>query len=599
MSKNKVVLFGFGGIADQAISYYSQEYEILCYIDKDSQKWGVTKQGIGVYGPSKLDGLEYDKVVITSMYYPEIRRQLLERGIKSSKIAVFPDNPNFRKLFFSLPISIVMTPVNFLNFFRSAIAHLQKFKPSLSNLPPLPGVYLFAINTLFWMYSTEQSLKNGLAGVSKCMGAGNYQLSNLWFNVPLSQILFRFFGTYYSVISVLLLPLTFAFQTMASPGSFFVLIFLMFSSPISHSIAFVTGRYHSAAWIFFCLFILYHNDDNFILCSISFLAISLLSSTVLLLTVISSMALIMSSTSIFMPTTMVPGILYIAIHLLYIFARSSNFSSTSLLNTFKGIGAIKKNVKYERKIQGLSVTDKFLSIIYFPYFYFFYHSFSDFPILSAVACATLIFNSIKLRFLDTQTAHFFLFLSLLIEFSLAGFQPLHATVILPFCLLPTLFKTGSTSNAKPIRVFRPIDLNPEINMACRFLEPIPPDSRVLVLFKDPCGSYEKLLDGFRESLELLLYAGIKKNLVIFPNWQVLFQNNKIKDSGFWINSEHTLASLANLWNFDYVIYDKFDFKNEVSSHAKISRNKFISTIPLHDKWSRMHLVKPSWEIAKL
>jgi len=599
LKKNKIVLFGFGGIADQAISYYSLEYEILCYIDKDSQKWGVSKQGIKVYGPSKLNVLEYDKVVITSMYYPEIRGLLLEQGIESSKIEVFPDTSSFRKLFCSIPVSIAMAPVNFLNFFRSIIAHLQTFKPSLANLPPLPGVYLFAINTLFWMYSTEQSLKNGLAGVSKCMGAGNYQLSNLWFNVPLSQILFRFFGTLYSAFSFLLLPLPFVFQAMATPESIFVLVFLIFASPISHCIAFVAGRYHNAAWIFFCLFILYHNENNFILCSISFLAISLLSSTVLLITVFSSMALMMSSTSIFMPTTMLPGILYIAIHLLYIFAKSSNFSPKSLLNPFKGIGAIKKNVRYVRKNQSLSVTDKFLSLIYIPYFSFYYISFSEFPLLSTVAATTLILNSIKLRFFDTQTAHFFLFLSLLLEFSLCGFQPLHAAFILPFCLLPSIFKTGSTSNAKPIRVFRPINLNPEIKMACRFLEPIPSNSRVLVLFKDPDGSYEKLLSGFRESLELLLYAGIKKNLIIFPNWQVLFQNNKVEDSGFWINSEHTLASLANLWNFDYVIYDKFDFKKDNAPYKTITKNKFILKIPIEDKWSRMHLGKPSWEIAKL
>lgn len=599
--KNKIVLFGFGGIADQAIFYHGLENEILCYVDSDPEKWGLTKAGITVCGPQILDDLEFDGIVITSEYREEIKAMLIGKGIEPSKITCFPLIPNLLQTAFSLPISLLMTPVNFLNFLRSLWAHIKCLKASFSDLPPLPGVYLFAVNTLFWMYSTEQTMKNGIHGISKHMGTGNYQLSNLWFNVPLSQVLFRFLGVNYSAFSILFLPLPFVLTANDSIPffPFALLFFLLFSSPITQSIAFVVGRYHNPAWIFFCFFLLTFNEGSIILSSLFLLGISLFSTTVLFISVIASISLLGDSSWQFLIITMIPCFVYIGAHVLYVLIRSKKISYKYFLNTFKGIGVIKKKAKYKRLYYNLSNTDKYLIICYTGYLSLYLYYFQNLPLLSCLALVTLITNSKLFRFFDTQTVHFFLFLTLLIEFALCAYNPLHAVAILPFCLMPSLYKTGSISDSQPIRVFNPIDLNKEIQLACDFLEPIPENSRILVLFKDPGNNYEKIFNGFRESLELLLYAGIKKKLIIFPNWQAIFQNNQIDDPGFWVNSENNISSLAKIWNFDYIIFNKNEEYKFSFPYTIVTNKSLHFNLIEYDEWSRRNFKVPSWEIAKL
>ena len=121
----------------------------------------------------------------------------------------------------------------------------------------------------------------------------------------------------------------------------------------------------------------------------------------------------------------------------------------------------------------------------------------------------------------------------------------------------------------------------------------------LVLFKDPGNNYEKIFNGFRESLELLLYAGIKKKLIIFPNWQAIFQNNQIDDPGFWVNSENNLSSLTKIWNFDYVIFNKND-ENELSlPHKIVTNSRLHFNLLKYDEWSRRNLKVPSWENCEI
>ena len=94
-------------------------------------------------------------------------------------------------------------------------------------------------------------------------------------------------------------------------------------------------------------------------------------------------------------------------------------------------------------------------------------------------------------------------------------------------------------------------------------------------------------------LELLLYAGIQKKLIIFPNWRGHFQNNQTDDPGFWVNSESNISSLVKIWNFDYIIFNK-DEEYELSFPYKIVTNKSLHfNLIEYDEWveetSKFHL----------
>ena len=194
-------------------------------------------------------------------------------------------------------------------------------------------------------------MKSGIHGISKHMGTGNYQLSNLWFNVPLSQILFRLLGVNYSAFSILLLPLPFIpfsqrFYPTASPLLF--LFFLLFSSPITQSIAFVTLADIITLLGFFFVFLFLHlmKETDHSIFIVSTRNFSLQFTTVLFIAIIASISLLGDSNWQFLFITMIPCLAYIGAHILYVFIRSKKISYKYLLNTFKGIGAIKKKAKY-------------------------------------------------------------------------------------------------------------------------------------------------------------------------------------------------------------------------------------------------------------
>ena len=76
MDKTKIVLYGYGGLAKKAISFYKEKTEILLYVDGDERKWGQTDCGIRICGIEELHKLDFDLIVITSMFHHEISETL-------------------------------------------------------------------------------------------------------------------------------------------------------------------------------------------------------------------------------------------------------------------------------------------------------------------------------------------------------------------------------------------------------------------------------------------------------------------------------------------------------------------------------------------
>ena len=92
---------------------------------------------------------------------------------------------------------------------------------------------------------------------------------------------------------------------------------------------------------------------------------------------------------------------------------------------------------------------------------------------------------------------------------------------------------------------------------------------------------------------------LKKKLIIFPNWQAIFQNNQIDDPGFWVNSENNISSLAKTWNFDYIIFNKNEEYKFSFPHTIVTNKSLHFNLIEYDEWSRRNFKVPSWEIAKL
>ena len=88
--KHKIVVFGTG-------SYYReykeelQVYDIVAFLDNDTDKQWKTMDGVTVFPPDECIHLEFDYVFLLSRYDVEMREQLIKTGVPFSKIVMLSD----------------------------------------------------------------------------------------------------------------------------------------------------------------------------------------------------------------------------------------------------------------------------------------------------------------------------------------------------------------------------------------------------------------------------------------------------------------------------------------------------------------------------
>lgn len=76
----KVFLWGTGLVADEVMQRCNtlENYELLGFVDNNSEKWGDSFWGIEIFPPSILKTVEADKIVILNSSYDAIREQIVE-----------------------------------------------------------------------------------------------------------------------------------------------------------------------------------------------------------------------------------------------------------------------------------------------------------------------------------------------------------------------------------------------------------------------------------------------------------------------------------------------------------------------------------------
>jgi len=78
MKAPKAIVWGTGGTARDFLDKkgFYRDFEIIALVDNDSQKWGKRYFGYLVIEPQELNNMEYDYIIICSLYEQEIRKQL-------------------------------------------------------------------------------------------------------------------------------------------------------------------------------------------------------------------------------------------------------------------------------------------------------------------------------------------------------------------------------------------------------------------------------------------------------------------------------------------------------------------------------------------
>ena len=82
----KIIIFGMGQVYHANKNKIPNTDEIVAFIDNNEQKWGTLFDQVNVFSPKMIKTLDYDRIVLMSVYAIQMREQLLELGCKREAI---------------------------------------------------------------------------------------------------------------------------------------------------------------------------------------------------------------------------------------------------------------------------------------------------------------------------------------------------------------------------------------------------------------------------------------------------------------------------------------------------------------------------------
>lgn len=82
----KVIIFGIGEIYKKYIKSISDTDKIIAFLDNNESLWKTEINGITIYNPNNIADFMYDKIILMSSYFLEMREQLLKLGCEKEKI---------------------------------------------------------------------------------------------------------------------------------------------------------------------------------------------------------------------------------------------------------------------------------------------------------------------------------------------------------------------------------------------------------------------------------------------------------------------------------------------------------------------------------
>jgi hypothetical protein len=119
---------------------------------------------------------------------------------------------------------------------------------------------------------------------------------------------------------------------------------------------------------------------------------------------------------------------------------------------------------------------------------------------------------------------------------------------------PFIVGAGNINDSliKP-RSYTPFKVQGLIDRCHQFLSEVPSGSRIILALEDPKGEYNKLFDGNRVTYELLFYVGNLREILSFPDWWAVFENNTTSSPDFWGKTPEMVMKNAKNWNADHVL----------------------------------------------
>ena len=88
--KFKVISFGCGQGGKNIYHFYKKKFKFIGFSDNNSSLHHTSFLDYQIFAPEDLIKIDFDFIIISSMYFTQIKNQLIELGIPSEKI-IIPD----------------------------------------------------------------------------------------------------------------------------------------------------------------------------------------------------------------------------------------------------------------------------------------------------------------------------------------------------------------------------------------------------------------------------------------------------------------------------------------------------------------------------
>jgi hypothetical protein len=414
------------------------------------------------------------------------------------------------------------------------------------------------------------------------MGVGNHDLSQYWYYTKLSLFLFYKNGALFQVYSGLLLATSIIYCSDLTNPINLVILLIFFSSKFFHYFIFVSQNYNAIGWAIVPLYIYFINTYEHLIASAALLAISFLSFTAAVCLIFISIGFSLEQNSWLPILYSIPCIFKILTHILPNLLKN-NFDS--IKKVASSIGFTNKTSKYKFN------KSKFNSILFFIYILiilnlYFFHNKIYYSLISILIL--FIFNFKIARFADNQTFDC-LFVICLIGLYLNNIDSTVFDLILLILLINQLmFEVNNETFCKNAIFDNSLSMH-----ISNFLSKVPSGSKIFCTYRDPQGVYNDCFEGFRFLLDFNVYEANKRNILVFPDFSAVFDNNHDDSFFLWSNSPKETLRQMKFFGAEYTLCHQ---KQETKLNAKWTNLGFkeLATFDWHELVTQNYDINQWW-----
>ena len=422
-----------------------------------------------------------------------------------------------------------------------------------------------AYNNFFYYIQDYNIQKFGRYGKSNLLAGGDFSLKNWFHTTPFSLRIQASFGTTFIMFFAMCFWLLSWVILYQDNSNMWLVLAIVFFSTLFFATFIEIQNYNILGWMLYPVFLFNLESKNYLLLSVVLFLVALSSFTAFfiaaILVVISSLYL----SDYYLLLSLIPG------GVKWIIPVLVSVKEGALVKMLGALGGHEK-VKYTRQSEkNINIQKLYLfgTQLAFLIYLIYSHGFSSMSLLLVIIIGLFIINESFVRFADQQS--FYLAYLSISVFCLLETNDINCRLLLVYALSVYLLyglilnvaPRGKSFIAPGIR--KPYNTEETIRDLLNLYKEIPEKSKLLIAYKNPNGEYGNIFNGYRVFNEPIQYAANLKNICLFPDWYMVFENNKENDDeSFWISNEEDAINYMMKHGIKYILvpsFNKFEYKN--------------------------------------